>query len=91
MEELLHSAPIITPSSAFYLKDSSHVFPHLVHQMWKTKDSLSKDFKRWTRGCIVLNQDYAFHLYDDNDLKLFTYQHYPEYAPLFDSLKGVCK
>jgi mannosyltransferase OCH1-like enzyme len=89
--ENYHVVPVITPSDAIKFKDDHHIFPHLVHQMWKTKDSLTTDFKRWRSGCSRLNKEYAFHLYDDNDLKLFTHQHYPEYSALFDSLKGVCK
>ncbi len=68
-----------------------HIFPHSVHQTWKTRDNLPKDLVRWDKGCQKLNSEYRFNLYDDNDLKSFTHKHYPEYSALFDSLKGVCK
>lgn len=88
--EMIQQLPTITPSDALRAHDY-HLFPHTVHQMWKTKDSLSVDFKRWRNGCQRLNSNFSFHLYDDEDLKRFTHQHYPEYSQLFDSLKGVCK
>jgi hypothetical protein len=82
---------VLGPSTALYEDGKGHLFPHLVHQMWKTKDSLTSDANRWIGGCKKVNSDYLFRLYDDNDLKLFTHQHYPEYSELFDSLTGVCK
>ena len=42
-------------------------------------------------GCKALNPSYDFRMYNDDDLAAFVEKFYPQYLPLFKSLKGVCK
>lgn len=64
-------------------------FPKEVHQMWKSNSLPPIETLRWRAGCQALNPFHDFNLMDDDDLKAFVHGFYPQYAPLFDSLKGV--
>jgi len=65
------------------------VMPRIIHQTWKTGSSPPAETVRWRQGCMALNRDYEFRMYDDDELLEFTTKHYPEYLPLFKSLHGV--
>jgi len=65
------------------------MLPQLIHQTWKTGSSPPPETVRWRDGCIAVNRDYEFRMYDDDQLLEFTIKQYPEYLPLFKSLHGV--
>ena len=66
--------------------------PRIVHHTWKGASlSLPSELTRWKKGCIKLNPDYEFRMYNDQDLLTFAKQHYPRYFSMFQTLHGVCK
>ena len=67
-----------------------HGFPSIVHQMWKDDVSTAPpETLRWRDGCMKLNDEIDFRMYDDEYLKWFVEKYYPVYAPLFRSLWGI--
>jgi mannosyltransferase OCH1-like enzyme len=66
-------------------------FPQSVLQTKASGSSLSSDVQRWRDGCIALNPDHRFDMFDDTMLLAFTKSHYPQYLSLFQALSGVCK
>ena len=63
--------------------------PKVIHQMWKSGVKPPPETVRWRHGCMNLNPDYNFHMYDDEDLVAFVENEYPKYLPLFRALNGV--
>ena len=66
-------------------------FPRIVHHTWKTGSSPPAETTRWRKGCMQLNPDYEFKMYDDDDLLHFAEKYYPRYLSMLKHLKGVCK
>ena len=66
-------------------------FPLIVHHMWKTGSSPPPEMERWRKGCMTLNPEYKFNMYDDDQLLAFAQEHYPKYVPMMQALHGVCK
>jgi mannosyltransferase OCH1-like enzyme len=67
-----------------------NIFPKLVHHTWNAHVSVPTEIVRWEKGCKKINPDFKFTRYSDEDLAIFAKEYYPEYLPLFNSLKGVC-
>lgn len=65
--------------------------PNIIHHTWKTGSSPPSETIRWRESCKTLNPSYEFRMYNDDDLAKFVQFSYPQYYPLFQSLKGVCK
>ncbi len=89
------SVPRDTPTTPPRRNTNSSVqswslFPHHVLQT-KPSGSLSSDVQRWRDGCISLNNDHNFDMFDDSMLLTFTKTNYPQYLGLFQALSGVCK
>ena len=65
--------------------------PLVVHHTWKRSTSPPGELVRWRQGCMKLNSEYQFVMYNDEDLLAFTRQYYQNYLPMFEHLHGVCK
>lgn len=58
--------------------------PKIFHLTWKTRQlptTYQKNFNAWQE----LHPDYEFKIYDDNDIKDFIFEHYPEFSSLYMS------
>lgn len=71
--------------------ESELKIPLIVHHTWKRTTAPPAELVRWRTGCMRLNRDYTFIMYNDEDLLTFTRQHYQQYLPMFEHLHGVCK
>lgn len=80
-----------TRSNSSLTGDNPFQIPLVVHQMWKTGSSPPAETIRWRDGCIRLNPQFEFRMYDDDDLLTFAEKHYPRYLAMFQHLVGVCK
>lgn len=69
----------------------SSIFPHMVHQMWKSDSLPPRETMRWRSSCRALNPFHNFTMSNDQALRSLVEIHYPQYKPLFDALSGVCK
>jgi hypothetical protein len=65
--------------------------PAVVHQTWKVSVSPPAELLRWRNGCVRVNNGFAFRMYSDEALNVFTSTQYPRYLALFEHLHGVCK
>ena len=71
--------------------NAEFIIPLVVHHTWKKDTPPPAETVRWRSGCQVLNPEYDFRMYNDEDLLEFTTQYYPRYLPMFKTLHGVCK
>lgn len=71
--------------------ESDLKIPLVVHHTWKRSTPPPGELVRWRQGCMKLNSEYTFVMYNDEDLLAFTRQHYQQYLPMFEHLYGVCK
>ena len=71
--------------------ESDLKIPLVVHHTWKRTTAPPSELVRWRKGCMKLNRDYTFVMYNDEDLLTFTRLHYKQYLPMFEHLHGVCK
>lgn len=66
------------------------MIPKIIHQTWKT-NNLPNDFKLWSNTWKILNPDYIYKFYDDDDCLLFINNNYPEFINLYNNLIPIQK
>ena len=60
------------------------MFPQILHQTWKTKNTLPANFRHWRESFPALNPDFDIRLYDDADNRALLAHTFPQLLPLYD-------
>jgi len=94
-----HSIEISAPTASFKLKPiravpaDAHInsqggktlIPRIIHQTWKSEDSLPETFRLWMESWLSHNDDWSYWLWTDEDMRRFMEVVFPQYLTLYDS------
>lgn len=67
-------------------QNSAHVgIPRIIHQTWKTYDTIPNTFRTWIDSWIQLNPEWDYWFWTDDDIRALIASAYPDYLSLYDS------
>jgi hypothetical protein len=59
--------------------------PKIIHQTWKSQDSLPETFRAWMESWLLLNANWEYWFWTDSDMRSFMQAVYPQFLSLYDS------
>lgn len=75
---------ILTSAIAWNQSDM-HSIPKIVHQTWKSCNSLPPKQAQWREACKRANPNWSFWLWSDEDNRQLIANHYPSFLAMYDS------
>lgn len=61
------------------------MIPNIIHQTWKSKSDIPKNFSIWRNSFIELNPNFTINLHDDLDNRNLLIKHLPQLLSVYDN------
>jgi mannosyltransferase OCH1-like enzyme len=68
------------------------MIPKKIFQTWKTREVENHVMKKWQQSWKDLNPDYEYVIWDDNDNRKFTSEHFSDFLNIYDNYsQNICR